>query len=243
MNDLQIFTNKEFGQVRTCLKEKDPWFVGKDVAEALGYTNSRKAIIDHVDEEDKGVTKRDTLGGPQEMTIINESGLYSLIFSSKLPSAKRFKRWVTSEVLPAIRKTGGYNAVSNEERLKAAEMIANAPKDRLEYVLDVLDPIIAKKRNQGTNELLHIIDELTRDPEAVLRIMDQYYIIDKDIFREKLARTNHSYRDALKQLDELDILRKQNVRQRTIVVKVESDKNIRAIGINSNRLERYGINQ
>ncbi len=242
MNDLQIFTNKEFGQVRTCLKEKDSWFVGKDVAEALGYMNSRDALQKHIDNEDRADVAIHDGSQNRNMTIINESGLYSLIFSSKLPSAKRFKRWVTSEVLPAIRKTGGYNAVSNEERLKAAEMIANAPKDRLEYVLDVLDPIIAKKRDQGQNELLHIIDELTRDPEAVLRIMDQYYIIDKDIFREKLARTNHSYRDALKQLDDLDILRKQNVRQRTIVVKVESDKNIRAIGINSNRLERYGIN-
>ncbi len=90
------------------LTRGEPWFVGKDVAEALGYSNSRKALLDHVDEEDKGVTKRDTLGGKQPITIINESGLYSLILSSKLPSAKEFKRWVTSEVLPQIRKTGGY---------------------------------------------------------------------------------------------------------------------------------------
>lgn len=86
----------------------EPFLVGKDVAEILGYTNPRKALIDHVDSEDKGVTKCDTLGGTQEMTVINESGLYSLILSSKLPKAKEFKRWVTSEVLPSIRKHGAY---------------------------------------------------------------------------------------------------------------------------------------
>lgn len=110
MNDIKIFENREFGSIRTVAQDGEPWFVGKDVAEALGYSNSRKAISDHVANEDKGVTKRDTLGGAQTITIINESGLYSLILSSKLPTAKEFKRWITSEVLPSIRKTGGYNA-------------------------------------------------------------------------------------------------------------------------------------
>ncbi len=109
-NEVQIFENAEFGKVRTVVVKDEPYFVGKDVAEILGYTNPRKAIGDHVDEEDKGVTKCDTLGGVQELTIINESGLYSLILSSKLPAAKKFKRWVTSEVLPSIRKTGSYTA-------------------------------------------------------------------------------------------------------------------------------------
>lgn len=108
MDELKIFENAEFGQVRSIEIDGEPWFVGKDVTDALGYRNSRKALADHVDDEDKGVTKRNTLGGEQEMTIINESGLYSLIFSSKLPSAKAFKHWVTSEVLPSIRKTGRY---------------------------------------------------------------------------------------------------------------------------------------
>lgn len=108
MTDLRIFENEEFGKVRTTTIDSEPWFVGKDVAAALGYKNSRDALAKHVDEEDKDVAKRDTLGGTQEMIIINESGLYSLILSSKLPNAKRFKRWVTSEVLPAIRKTGSY---------------------------------------------------------------------------------------------------------------------------------------
>lgn len=113
MNKLQIFKNADFGEVRTTMINNEPWFVGKDVATILGYSNSRKAIIDHIDEEDKGVTKCDTLGGVQDLTVINESGLYSLIISSKLPTAKKFKHWVTSEVLPTIRKTGGY--VSNDD--------------------------------------------------------------------------------------------------------------------------------
>ncbi len=108
MNELKIFENAEFGQVRTVTIEGEIWFVGKDVATALGYVNSRKALADHVHEEDKGVTKCDTLGGRQELSIINESGLYALILSSKLDSAKRFKHWATSEVLPAIRKHGMY---------------------------------------------------------------------------------------------------------------------------------------
>lgn len=108
MNNISTFNNPAFGSVRAVSVNDEPYFVGKDVAEILGYSNPRKAMIDHVDAEDKGVTKCDTLGGTQEMTIINESGLYSLILSSKLPKAKEFKRWVTAEVLPAIRKTGGY---------------------------------------------------------------------------------------------------------------------------------------
>lgn len=108
MNELTVFNNEEFGEIRTITIDGEPWFVGKDVAEVLGYSNPRKAMIDHVDTEDKGVTKCDTLGGAQEMAIINESGLYSLILGSKLPRSKEFKRWVTAEVLPTIRKTGGY---------------------------------------------------------------------------------------------------------------------------------------
>ncbi len=106
-NELQIF-NFEDLQVRTITIGDEPYFVGKDVAEILGYLKPANAIKQHVDSEDKGVTKIGTPGGMQNITIINESGLYSLIFSSKLESAKRFKRWVTSEVLPTLRKTGSY---------------------------------------------------------------------------------------------------------------------------------------
>ncbi len=110
---IQVFPNDEFGQIRAILINGDPWFVGKDVAAALGYEKARNAIASHVDDEDALKWGVLTQGGKQEMTIINESGLYSLIFGSRLESAKRFKHWVTSEVLPAIRKTGGY--VNNDD--------------------------------------------------------------------------------------------------------------------------------
>lgn len=110
MNELQIFNSDEFGEIRTVTIDNEPWFVGKDVAEALGYSKARNAISAHISDEDKkDAPIQGTLGGTQNMTIINESGLYALIFGSKLESAKRFKRWVTSEVLPAIRRTGAYN--------------------------------------------------------------------------------------------------------------------------------------
>lgn len=127
--ELQIFQNAEFGSVRTADINGVPYFVGKDVAEILGYSNTRKALLDHVDEEDKtdGVTIRDSIGREQAPVLINESGLYSLILSSKLPNAKKFKRWVTSEVLPAIRKTGGYipaaSDMSDEEIMAKALLI------------------------------------------------------------------------------------------------------------------------
>lgn len=124
MNEIQIFNNKEFGNIRTVNIDGEPWFVGKDVAEALGYSNSRKALADHVHDDDKGVTKCDTLGGKQDLTVINESGLYALIFGSKLESAKRFKRWVTSEVLPAIYHNGGY--IQGQENLSDTELMAKA---------------------------------------------------------------------------------------------------------------------
>ena len=108
MNELQIFNSEEFGDIRTVTIENEPWFVGKDVAEALGYAEPRSAVSKKIDEADRGVAEMETPSGKQNMTIINESGLYALIFGSKLESAKRFKHWVTSEVLPAIRKTGAY---------------------------------------------------------------------------------------------------------------------------------------
>ena len=117
MTDLQIFNSPEFGAIRTIEKDGEPWFVGKDVATALGYNNPRDAFKKHIDEEDKGVAKCDTLGGTQETTIINESGLYSLVLSSKLPTAKKFKRWVTNEVIPSIRKHGAYMTPETLEKV------------------------------------------------------------------------------------------------------------------------------
>lgn len=124
MNEAQIFQSKEFGSVRVLEKEDGPWFVGKDVAGILGYTNERKAIRDHVDEEDMLTERIVTSGQAREVYIINESGVYSLILSSKLPSAKAFKRWITTELLPAIRRTGGY--MGRTEGLSDAEIMARA---------------------------------------------------------------------------------------------------------------------
>lgn len=124
MNNLQIFNSPDFGQIRTIQQNGEPWFVGKDVADILGYSNTPKAIRDHVDDEDK-LTERIVLSGQNRgLTIINESGLYSLILSSKMPKAKEFKRWVTSEVIPAIRKTGGY--IAGSENMTDAEIMAKA---------------------------------------------------------------------------------------------------------------------
>lgn len=120
MNELQIFNNEEFGQIRTIQLNNETYFIGKDVAEALGYAKARNAIATHVEEEDrKDAPIQGDLGGTQQMTIINESGLYALIFGSKLESAKRFKHWVTSEVLPSIRKTGRYQVpMSTAEQIQ-----------------------------------------------------------------------------------------------------------------------------
>ena len=136
MGELMIFNSPEFGQIRSVEIDGEPWLVGKDVAVALGYSNPRKALIDHVDEEDKGVTKCDTPGGTQEMTIINESGLYSLILSSKLPGAKKFKRWVTSEVLPSIRKTGGYLPAAAERTLADLTAAVQLLTERLDVLAE-----------------------------------------------------------------------------------------------------------
>lgn len=128
MKDLMIFENAEFGQMRTVTINDEPWFVGKDVATALGYAKARNAILSHVLEEDKkDAPIQGTPGGTQTMTIINESGLYALIFGSKLESAKKFKHWVTSEVLPSLRKTGSYKIQKEldvDERLKVMKMNA-----------------------------------------------------------------------------------------------------------------------
>ncbi|WP_353420404.1 phage antirepressor [Staphylococcus coagulans] len=136
MQELQTF-NFEDLPVRTLTIEDEPYFVGKDVAEILGYTNTRDALNRHIDNEDKDVAKLDTLGGKQNQTIINESGLYSLIFSSKLDSAKRFKRWVTSEVLPAIRKHGIY----------ATDNVIEQTIQNPDYIIHVLTEF--KKEREG----------------------------------------------------------------------------------------------
>lgn len=147
MNELQLF-NFNGSNIRTLLIEDEPYFVGKDVAEVLGYSNNRKALADHVDEEDKGVTKCDTLGGKQNLTVINESGLYSLILSSKLPQAKEFKRWVTSEVLPTIRKHGAY---ATETKL---EEMLNDPQTMITTLQRLKEEQDARKALQIENDAM-----------------------------------------------------------------------------------------
>ncbi len=124
MSEIQIYSNPFFGQIRTVSINDEPWFVGKNVAEVLGYQNGSRDINRHVDEEDRRGYRIGTTSGTQTATIINESGLYSLILSSKLPNAKEFKHWVTSEVLPSIRKNGGY--IAGQNNMSDAELMAKA---------------------------------------------------------------------------------------------------------------------
>lgn len=155
MNNLQIFDSPDFGQIRTIQQNGEPWFVGKDVAKILGYERADNAIRNHVDDEDKLMHQISASGQNREMYIINESGLYSLILSSKMPKAKEFKRWVTSEVIPAIRKTGKYEAMAQavpvndepvtdftqlefDQRIRIAAIIASCRRERLPLVAKVL---------------------------------------------------------------------------------------------------------
>lgn len=164
MNDLQIFSNPEFGQVRTVEFDGQPWLVGKDVAVALGYKNPTKAIIAHVDDEDKrlemlpqGADSQNGIlpSGSTKTALINESGLYSLILSSKMPKAKAFKHWVTSEVLPALRKNGVYETVkaqqhieqleATNERLTAAIKTVSTAKEQLAEVIDTRNDMLKQR--------------------------------------------------------------------------------------------------
>lgn len=204
MNDIQIFKNKEFGEIRTVEINNEPWFVGKDIAGVLGYSNHRKALIDHVDDEDKtdGVTIRDSMGREQNPILINESGLYSLILSSKLPNAKRFKKWVTSEVLPTIRKHGAY---MTDETLKNAIL---DPDFLIQLATRLKDEQDKNLRLQATNSRLEVeneimtpkaeyFDELVsrnlltnfRDTAKLLKIKERKfinYLLDKGyLYRDK----------------------------------------------------------
>ena len=146
MNELQIFNSEEFGEIRTVSINDEPWFVGKDVATALGYERATKAIQDHVNEEDKDeVPIQDSIGRMQKTPIINESGLYALIFGSKLESAQRFKRWVTSEVLPSIRKHGGY--IAGQESMTDDQLLAKALLVAQSKIAE-RDQIIAQKQER-----------------------------------------------------------------------------------------------
>lgn len=177
MNNLKIFSNYEFGKIRTIIDENnEPWFVGRDVAEILEYASPANAIKKHIEDEDKGVTELMTPGGKQKMTIINESGLYSLIFSSKMDKAREFKRWVTSEVLPDIRKHGAYMTdgviertltdpdylimlATNLKEEKAKRALAEAQNERNKPKVLFADTVSASKRSCLMGELAKMISQ------------------------------------------------------------------------------------
>lgn len=181
--NIQIFRNETFGEIRTMTNEKgETFFVGKDVAMALGYSNPLKALRVHVDDEDKGVTEMGTPGGTQKITFINESGLYSLILSSKLPQARAFKRWVTSEVLPAIRRTGRYELLPQEVRLLGEQA------DYCQRVLQSVDCLtttqIAKEMGMTGPDLYHWLIAL-----GVIYWQSGQYMLYADYARMGLAKS------------------------------------------------------
>ena len=226
MNDLHIFTNDEFGQVRTLYIDGEIWFVGKDVAKALGYSNASKAVISHVDDEDKRIEMLPTSQNGNmvgKIYIINESGLYSLIFASKLPSAKKFKRWVTAEILPALRKCGTYivdgttvEYITPRERLSLAKLIVNAPKDRLSAVKKIVQPLIGVDLDELLPTLYH--NMIISTDEVIKRtwqLMEQYGVekddeifVDVDTFTE--AFTDVGTRTARKILEFKGMLVRDN---------------------------------
>lgn len=195
--NVMTFQNEKFGTVRTVVINGEPWFVGKDVAEMLGYESPRSTVSKKVDLEDCGVAKMETPSGIQEMTIINESGLYSLILSSKLPQAKEFKHWVTSEVLPSIRKTGNYSlqvpqsfaealrlAAEQQERIEAQQKLIAQQKPKADYFDKLVDRNLltnfrdtAKEIGVGQNELIkHLLEDgyLFRDATKKLKPYMEY---------------------------------------------------------------------
>ena len=165
MSEVQLF-NFENHEVRSLLLNNEPWFVGKDVAEILSYSNTRKALTDHVDDEDKmdGVTIRDSIGRNQKPVLINESGLYSLVLSSKLPSAKKFKRWVTSEVLPALRKTGQYQVkeLSGQELMAKALIEAQSVLAAKDKQIEAMKPKVVFADAVATSHTSILVGELAK---------------------------------------------------------------------------------
>jgi len=172
MQQVMLFENKEFGEIRTLMIDGQPYFVGKDVAEILGYAEPRSAVSKKVDDEDKGVAKMETPSGVQEMTIINESGLYSLILSSKLETAKKFKRWVTSEVLPSIRQTGNY--ISGTSQYSIEDIVR-------ETICQVV-PIIIKE-----------LEDRTEREKQAEKEMEKLEIKAKRKIERLICAGNHSY--------------------------------------------------
>ena len=158
-----VFRSKEFGQIRTCTVKGETYFVGKDVADALGYVNPNKAMIDHVDDEDKLTSRIVMAGQNRQVIIINESGLYSLILSSKLDSARRFKRWVTSEVLPAIRKNGRYELESKAKELQQQNRVLESKNILLEEITAQQKPLTDYARTILSSTQTVTITQIAQD--------------------------------------------------------------------------------
>lgn len=208
MEELQIFNNEEFGNVRSLVIDNEPWFVGKDVAEALGYKNVRDSLARHIDSDDKrdGVVIHDSMGREQKPIIINESGLYSLILSSKLESAKKFKHWVTSEVLPTLRKTGSYAKVPTDPRellmltIKAHEQTAQRVDVLEEKVSDLAKSTTIDSSQQYTLERIAkttVISALGGIDSRAYQLMSRKLF--SNIWRDyKKYFKLGSYRDTLK---------------------------------------------
>lgn len=208
MEELQIFNNEEFGNVRSLMIDNEPWFVGKDVAEALGYKNVRDSLARHIDSDDKrdGVVIHDAMGREQKPIIINESGLYSLILSSKLESAKKFKHWVTSEVLPTLRKTGSYAKVPTDPRellmltIKAHEQTAQRVDVLEEKVSDLEKSTTIDSSQQYTLERIAkttVISALGGIDSRAYQLMSRKLF--SNIWRDyKKYFKLGSYRDTLK---------------------------------------------
>lgn len=208
MEELQIFNNEEFGNVRSFMIDNEPWFVGKDVAEALGYKNVRDSLARHIDSDDKrdGVVIHDSMGREQKPIIINESGLYSLILSSKLESAKKFKHWVTSEVLPTLRKTGSYAKVPTDPRellmltIKAHEQTAQRVDVLEEKVSDLEKSTTIDSSQQYTLERIAkttVISALGGIDSRAYQLMSRKLF--SNIWRDyKKYFKLGSYRDTLK---------------------------------------------
>ena len=173
MNEIKVFTNEDFGTIRTIEIEGEPWFVGKDVAQRLGYRDTSDALKNHVDDEDKLTRCFTDSGQSREMYIINESGLYSLVLSSKLESARKFKRWITSEVIPQIRKTGAYH-VPQTYAQALRELADKAEK------MEAL-----QKQNQLMQPKAEFFDAVT-DSKTAIPIGDVAKILDVGIGRNKL---------------------------------------------------------
>lgn len=192
MSELQIFENPEFGTIRSVEVDGEPWLVGKDVAAALGYGDTDQALRKHVDSEDKLTRQFDGSGQRREMYIINESGLYSLILSSKLPGAKKFKRWVTSEVLPSIRKSGGYLAPAAAKALEdmsaAVQLLSEQMEELSEQMGELLD------REDGEPVALAALPELRRQaPGIAARRRWMRAVNEKlDLLSSKLGRSHAS---------------------------------------------------